>query len=65
MIGNGQSLPAAFKSASEKLTEDGFLLSTSDGYLRIVSGGDKGAIYGVVTLLEQQLGVNSDFLIPF
>jgi hypothetical protein len=58
IIGNGQSLPASLKPLQKKLTEDGFLLSTSDGYLRIVSGGDKGAIYGVVTLLEQQLGVS-------
>lgn len=39
------------------LTEDGFRLSTADGILRITSGGDKGAIYGVVTLLEDYLGV--------
>lgn len=38
--------------------EDGFLLSTDKGVLRIVSGGDKGAIYGVVTLLEDYLGVS-------
>ena len=43
---------------SEKLTEDGFLLSTEDGYLRIVSGGDGGSIYGVTTLLERYLDVN-------
>ena len=40
------------------LLEDGFRLSTSDGILRISSGGDKGAIYGVVTLLEDYLGVS-------
>lgn len=40
------------------LTEDGFRLSTKDGKLQIASGGGKGAIYGVVTLLEQYLGVS-------
>lgn len=54
-IGNGGS-NASYVSA--ELTEDGFGLSTGDGILRIVSGGDKGSIYGVVTLLEQYLGVN-------
>lgn len=40
------------------LTEDGFRLETSNGRLYISSGGDKGSIYGVVTLLEKYLGVN-------
>lgn len=39
------------------LTEDGFRLKTADGILSISSGGDKGAVYGVVTLLEDYLGV--------
>ena len=38
--------------------EDGFRLLTQDGALFIQSGGDKGAIYGVVTLLEDYLGVS-------
>lgn len=38
-------------------SEDGFQLLTKDGSLYINSGGDKGAIYGVVTLLEDYLGV--------
>ncbi len=38
--------------------EDGFTLDTSRGWLNILSGGDKGAIYGVVTLLEDYLGVS-------
>ena len=38
--------------------EDGFKLSTQGDCLRISSGGGKGAIYGVVTLLEQYLGVS-------
>ncbi|MDL2256099.1 DUF4838 domain-containing protein [Parabacteroides sp. OttesenSCG-928-K15] len=40
------------------LTEDGFRLQTTDGVLYISSGGDKGNIYGVVTLLEKYLGVS-------
>lgn len=38
--------------------EDGFCLETADGKLYIRTGGDKGSIYGVVTLLEQYLGVS-------
>ena len=55
LIGNGMT-NAPF--VSDKLTEDGFLLSTEDGYLRIVSGGDGGSVYGVTTLLERYLNVN-------
>lgn len=40
------------------LTEDGFRLRTADGVLRLSSGGDKGAVYGAVTLLERFLGMN-------
>ena len=54
LIGNGGMNQAW---TSSELREDGFLLSTEDGYLRILTGGDKGAIYGVVTLLERYLGV--------
>ena len=39
------------------VTEDGFSLSTKDGILRI-SGSGNGTVYGVVTLLEQYLGVD-------
>lgn len=39
------------------VTEDGFNLSTQGGILRI-SGLNNGTIYGVVTLLEQYLGVD-------
>lgn len=38
--------------------EDGFVIECADGFLHIRSGGDKGAIYGVVTLLEKYLGVS-------
>lgn len=54
LIGNGMSNQ---KWVSKELREDGFLLSTEDGHLRIVSGGDKGSVYGVVTLLERYCGV--------
>ncbi|MDO5664763.1 MAG: DUF4838 domain-containing protein [Bacteroidia bacterium] len=43
-----------------ELKKDGFLLSTKDGVLRIVSlpNEGKGSIYGVVTLLEKYLGIS-------
>lgn len=40
------------------LTEDGFRLKTDNGIVYISSGGDKGNLYGVVTLLEDYLGVS-------
>lgn len=40
------------------LTEDGFRLQTDNGIVYISTGGDKGNIYGVVTLLEDYLGVS-------
>ena len=54
-IGNGLSNKAL---VTDQLTEDGFLITTEDGHLRIINGGDKGSIYGVVTLLEKYCGVN-------
>lgn len=45
------------QGSTEGLTEDGFRLATREGVLWISSGGDKGAIYGVVTLLDDYLGV--------
>ena len=45
------------KGNTEGLSEDGFRLATDNGKLFISSGGDQGSIYGVVTLLEKQLGV--------
>lgn len=38
--------------------EDGFSIDTDNGTLFIRNGGGKGAIYGVVTLLERYLGVS-------
>lgn len=67
---SGAELPLVTKAAPRRgdvvigagdtssLTEDGFRLRTSDGVLYISSGGDKGAVYGVVTLLERNLGVD-------
>ncbi|WP_288360756.1 DUF4838 domain-containing protein [uncultured Bacteroides sp.] len=42
---------------AQEVTEDGFSISTKDGILR-VSGKDNGVVYGIVTLLEQYLGVD-------
>lgn len=55
LIGNFQ-LPIKNLKESQ-IKEDGFYLSTQDGYVRIVGGEGKGTIYGVVTLLEDYLGV--------
>jgi hypothetical protein len=46
------------KGNTDGLTEDGFRLVTDKGKLFISSGGDKGSIYGVVTLLEKYFGVS-------
>ena len=43
---------------TDRATEDGFEIDCHDQMLRIKTGGGLGAIYGVVTLLEQYLGVN-------
>ena len=58
IIGNDPHSTQIFSSDLPKLSEDGFLLSTENGCIHILSGGDKGSIYGVVTLLEQYLGVS-------
>lgn len=44
--------------AGDDVGEDGFSINTENGKLVIRSGGDKGAIYGVVTLLEKYMGVS-------
>ena len=44
--------------AADGVGEDGFSIDTENGNLHIKTGGDKGAIYGVVTLLERYLGVS-------
>ncbi len=43
---------------TDQAGEDGFLIHCHDNHMHIQSGGDKGTIYGVVTLLEQYLGVD-------
>ena len=43
--------------STESLSEDGFRFQTIDGVLYLSSGGDKGAVYGAVTLLEDYLGM--------
>lgn len=50
LISSHQELPS--------VTSDGFSLSTQHGILKISSGNDNGVVYGVVTLLEQYLGVD-------
>ncbi len=50
VIASHQELPS--------VTPDGFLLSTQHGILKISSSNDNGVVYGVVTLLEQYLGVD-------
>ncbi len=66
---SGATMPVVKKGTPQKgdvvigcedtvgLTEDGFRLKTVGGTVCISSGGDKGNIYGVVTLLEDYLGV--------
>ena len=51
-----KDLPPVIASSLSSLRPDGFLVGTSSGNLYIVSGGGKGAIYGVVHLLEKYFG---------
>lgn len=44
-------------STKDEVTKDGFSLLFQDGVLKI-AGKDNGTVYGVVTLLEQYLGVS-------
>ncbi|MDU1905966.1 MAG: DUF4838 domain-containing protein [Dysgonomonas sp.] len=55
LIGNFQ-LPSAGINTNS-IQEDGFYLSSKDGNIRIVNRKGNGSIYGVVTLLEDYLGV--------
>ncbi|MCP3894422.1 MAG: DUF4838 domain-containing protein [Bacteroides sp.] len=45
------------ETSNSTILQDGFHLSTKGGILKI-SGNDNGVVYGVVTLLEQYLGVD-------
>ena len=74
LIGNFQ-LPANGINI-DNITEDGFALTTNDGYIRIVHGKGNGSLYGVVTLLDDYFGIhyladntytlhkNSDMTVP-
>lgn len=42
----------------DSLADDGFLIDTREGYLRLLSGGGKGSVYGVVTILDDYLGMD-------
>lgn len=44
-------------SLDPALTEDGFSLTASENNI-IIKGKDKGPVYGVITLLEEYMGVN-------
>lgn len=46
------------KGNTDGLTEGGFRLSTQNGCLYVSSGGGRGSIYGIVTLLEKYMGVS-------
>ena len=45
------------KELSKELSEDGFAITNTDGRLSIINGGGHGSAYGVVTILEDYLGV--------
>lgn len=44
--------------ATPQSAEDAFSIDCKDGNMHINTGGGKGAVYGVVTLLEKYMGVN-------
>lgn len=44
--------------STNEATDDGYVIDCSRGTLAIKTAGGKGAIYGVVALLEKQLGVD-------
>ena len=56
LIGNFQ-LPVKGINTAD-ITEDGFALTTTDGYIRILHGKGNGSIYGVVTLLDDYFGIH-------
>ncbi len=53
---DGNALPPSLASLRSSVRTDGFLVGTTTGSLFIISGGGKGAIYGVVHLLEKHFG---------
>ena len=56
IIDNSQKNHPSINGVS--ITEDGFYISSKENILRIVAGEGRGAIYGVVTLLEDYFGVD-------
>lgn len=56
--GKAKSGDVVIGGKSAEADEDGFTLCTEQNQLRITSGGDKGSIYGVVTLLEKYMSVS-------
>lgn len=56
--GKAKSGDVVIGGKSAEAGEDGFTLCSEQNQLRITSGGDKGSIYGVVTLLEKYMGVS-------
>ncbi len=52
----GRDLPRAVAASASGLGEDAFLVAAAAGNLYVVSGGHKGAIYGVVHVLETYFG---------
>lgn len=55
LIGDFQ-LPLSHVDAS-LIKEDGFFLSTADGFLRVVGSKGKGTAYGLITVLEDYFGI--------
>jgi hypothetical protein len=53
---DGDDLPPALASLRSSVRTDGFLVGTTTGNLYVISGGGKGAVYGVVHLLEKHFG---------
>ncbi|MFA6871857.1 MAG: DUF4838 domain-containing protein [Bacteroidaceae bacterium] len=58
VIGNAFSLPKELESQPSTLKEDGFLLATHHQIMYVRSGGGKGSVYAIVTLLENFFGVD-------
>lgn len=51
-----KDLPPLVVSSLPSLRRDGFAVATSTGNLYVASGGGRGAVYGVVHLLEKYFG---------
>lgn len=45
-------------SPTDKAGHDGYYIHCADGHLEVSTGGGKGAVYGVCSLLERYLGVS-------